>query len=111
MIAKTWSDIQLFREIEAVAPDLPYMAMNLEKDTSTDLVRSMNIRYLGTEVMFSNENSQLCQQAYVEHMHEMGYLVWCNAIVFNPNVIFAAGHNRLGNGMKHGAGLRTWGMI
>lgn len=109
VIAKTWSDIQLFREIEAVAPDLPYMAMNLEKDTSTDLVRSMNIRYLGTEVMFSNENSQLCQQAYVEHMHEMGYLVWCNAIVFNPNVIFAAGHND----EKASLGQRdeTWGWL
>jgi glycerophosphoryl diester phosphodiesterase len=93
VIAKTWSDVRLFQQIEALAPDLPYMAMNREQDTSTELVKSMKIRYLGTEVMFSDESSPLCKQSYVERMHAMGYLVWCNAIVFDPEVVFAAGHN------------------
>ena len=93
VIAKAWSDVRLFQQIEALAPDLPYLAMNREQDTSTELVKSMKIRYLGTEVMFSDENSPLCKQSYVKRVHAMGYLVWCNTIVFDPEVVFAAGHN------------------
>lgn len=93
VIAKTWADEQLFRMVEAYAPELPYMVMMMEEDVSTEMLRNMKLHYLGAEVMFSSEESPLAQREYVEKMHDMGYFVWCNAIVFNPSVAFAAGHS------------------
>lgn len=29
----------------------------------------------------------------MEKMHEMGYYVWCNAIVFDNDIVLAAGHS------------------
>ena len=92
VIAKTWAEEPLFKEVEAVAPDLPYMVMMREKDEYTPMLRKMNLNYLGSEVMFSSESSELATRAYVDSMHVLGLYVWCNAIVFNYKVIFAAGH-------------------
>jgi len=93
VIAKTWADEKLFCVIENFAPDLPYMAMMKEMDIWTEKLKKMNIHYLGAEVMFSSEDSQLAQKEYIEKMHSMGYFVWCNAIVFDNDVVFAAGHS------------------
>lgn len=93
VIAKTWADEKLFHMVEEYAPDLPYMVMMKEEDVWTDKLRKMHLNYLGAEVMFSSENSQLAQSEYVEKMHSMGYFVWCNAIVFDNNIAFAAGHS------------------
>lgn len=93
VIAKTWADETLFKEIEKSASDLPYMAMMREKDRWTEMIEKMKIHYLGSEVMFSTETSQLAQKKYIDSMHSKGYYVWCNAIVFDPKVAFAAGHS------------------
>lgn len=93
VIAKTWADQELFKQVEQYAPDLPYMVMMREKDVWTEYLKDMRLNYLGVEVMFSSEESPLAQKEYVEKMHAMGYYVWCNAIVFDPEVVFAAGHS------------------
>ena len=49
--------------------------------------------YIGPEIVFSSEDSPVAQPSYLERMHEMGLLVWCNAIISTITSNLNAGHN------------------
>lgn len=93
VLVKTSATEEWLRIVEEVAPDLPYMVFARNEDNITELALKRNLRYLGTESLFTHEDAQVAQEEYIEKMHKLGLKVWYNAIVFNYKTIHAAGHN------------------
>lgn len=79
--------------LEEVAPDLPFMP--IVKDMHPlhgDLMRR-NIRYVGAEVLFTEESAEVASPEFIEMMHRDGKLVWVNAIIYNYRRQLSAGHS------------------
>ena len=54
---------------------------------------SRNLRYVGMEVIFSEESSAAADKAFIKRMHDAGKFVWANGIVYNYREVLSAGHN------------------
>ena len=93
VLVKTNPTEEWFKIVEEVAPDLPYMIFMRKDDIFSESLKKRNLRYLGTESLFTQEDAQIAQPEYVEKMHKLGLKVWYNAIVFDYQTVHAAGHN------------------
>lgn len=93
VLVKSAAAEERFRAVEEAAPDLPYIAIVRERDDVTDMLRSRSIRYLGTEVIFSDDASPLATSAYTAAMHDKGLITWVNAIVYDKDTILCGGHS------------------
>ena len=93
VIVKTAADSFWFDQVEAYAPDLPYMPIVSEQDTCCDTLLKRKLRYIGAEVLFTTGQSPTAQADYRDWMHERGLLIWVNAIVYDYRAVLAAGHS------------------
>ncbi len=93
VIIKTANKPQYLDDVEKYAPDIPYMTIASEVDTTYEDITSRNIRYVGIEVLFTKEDAPVASREYIEKMHSEGKIVWVNSIVYNYKAILAAGHN------------------
>ena len=91
-LIKTKPEEACYRMVEELAPDFSYMVFAKEKDTATETLVKRSLRYLGTEALFSTEESEFAAPAYHEKMHRLGLLTWANAIVFDCRTVHSAGH-------------------
>jgi glycerophosphoryl diester phosphodiesterase len=71
---------------------MPYMAI-VKDPKEIEIARSRDLRYVGTEVLFSDDASPLADPAFIKAQHDAGLLVWCNAIVYNYRAVLAGGHS------------------
>ncbi len=92
VIVKTYDNEDAFQRVEQTAPDMPYMVIT-RKDTFSEQLNKRPMRYIGTEVLFKDENDPLASHEYIERMHAMGLKVWVNAIVYNYRTVLAGGHS------------------
>lgn len=92
IIVKTNPEARLFDIIEEYAPEIQYLPIITEDTVHEELMRR-NINYVGAEVLFSTEDSPLCQAPFIERMHADGKLVWVNAIVYYYKTVLAAHHS------------------
>ena len=53
----------------------------------------MNINYVGAELVFSTEESQVAQDDYIRKMQRSGKILWANSLVYDYKVPLTAGHN------------------
>ena len=93
VLVKTEAREELFRQVEELAPDLPYMVFARREDTVSEMLRKRFPNYRGTEAIFPDETCGVAQPEYTERMHRLGLQVWVNAIVFDCRRVLAAGHN------------------
>lgn len=93
VIIKTEPKEEYLNDIEKYASDLPYMTIIREKDDLTEKIQTRNINYIGAEVLFTTEEAEVCQLDYIQKMHEAGYIVWANSIVYNYLDVLSAYHN------------------
>ena len=84
---------QYLDAVEEYAPDLACMPIVSGENTVHDELNARNINYIGTEVLFSEEEMPVASKEYVDMMHGEGKLVWANAIVYNYKAVLAAWHN------------------
>lgn len=78
--------------VEKYASEYMFMAMVRANDTVTPLIEKRNINYIGTEVLFDKESDPVISDAYIRSMHEKGYLVWANSIVYDERAVISAFH-------------------
>ena len=52
-----------------------------------------NVNYLGSEVVFDSEDAPVAGREYIERMHRMGKLIWCNGILYDYREPLSAGHS------------------
>ncbi len=91
VIVKTPVEETYFEQVETFAPDLMYMPLTRHTDTVTELFSHRNIHYIGVEALFDRLNDEVATKSYIHRMHEQGYLVWANAIVYNEKDVISAG--------------------
>ena len=92
VIIKTSNKSKYLDDVEKYAPDLAYMAIVKEEDTTYEEIKKRNINYVGVEVVFEKETAPVAQKEYIDFMHKEGKLIWANAIVYNFKDVLAAGH-------------------
>ena len=63
---------EVLKTVEEVAPDYMFMPIYMETDTDSEMIESMNINYMGAELVFSTENAPVIQPEYIEAMHKKG---------------------------------------
>ncbi len=92
VIVKTPPEQRHFDAVERLAPDLMYMTVVSEKDDFSQELLKRNINYIGAEVLFSSDDSQVVSDEYIGYMHNNGLLLWGNSIVYNERANISAGH-------------------
>ena len=93
VIIKTFPNEEDISYVEKYAPELPYMPIITDDNDFFELIKRRNLRCIGAEVNFNNENCCVASERFIDVMHENGKLVWANAIVYNYKDILAAGHS------------------
>lgn len=83
---------ELLDIVEEFCADIPYMAI-IRDERELEALRGRRLRFVGTEVLFSNDSSPLASRQFIEQSHARGELVWCNAIVYNYKSVIAGGHS------------------
>ncbi len=79
--------------LEEVAPDLPFMPIVKDAHPLHEELMRRNIRYVGAEVLFTEESAEVASPEFIERMHRDGKLVWVNAIIYNYRRQLSAGHS------------------
>lgn len=93
IIAKTSPKPELFDIIEEYGHGIQYLPI-LKKDEGVhEELMHRNIRYVGAEVVFADENSYIASREFIDKLHGDGKLVWANAILYNYKVPLAGGHS------------------
>jgi glycerophosphoryl diester phosphodiesterase len=78
--------------LEQVAPDIPYLPFIWSEDDCTQDLLKRNIRLIGVEAHFGDNDSEVASAEYLDKMHRQNLIVWANAIVFNYKTVESAGH-------------------
>ena len=93
IVVKTPPSEPLFNIIESYAPDIAYLAVIDRDDGLHDMLKNKNINYIGTEILFADEQSELCSDKYIQKMHADGKVIWVNSIVYDYNEQLTARHS------------------
>ena len=56
-----------------------------------EMLMKRKLRYVGAEVVFTDENDGVGSKEYIEKLHTDGKIVWANAIVYDYKVQLAWG--------------------
>ena len=79
--------------IENLAPDMMFMPIIKEKDTVTEMLENRNINFVGAELVFKKDDSELVSEAYIRSHKEKGRLLWCNPLVYYYKSQLTSRHN------------------
>ena len=93
VIVKSAASDKVFKVLEEIAPHLQYMPIVYEENTVHELLKSKNLNYIGTEVVFTNDKNPVASEEYIDMMHKDNKLVWVNAIIYNYRTQLSAGHS------------------
>jgi glycerophosphoryl diester phosphodiesterase len=93
IVVKTAPSERLFDIIESYAPEIAYLPIIKKDEGLHEMLKGRNINYIGAEVLFDNESSELCSDEYITKMHADGKLVWVNSIIYDCRAQLAARHS------------------
>ena len=93
IVVKTSPSEKLLNIIESYAPEIAYLPIINKDNGLHEMLKSRNINYIGAEVLFDNENSELCSDEYIAKMHADGKLVWVNSIIYDCRAQLSARHS------------------
>jgi len=86
-------NIEVYDMTEELAPDIPFLAVSYEVDTAMDVCKNRNSNYVGSEVVFANEDVPVTSEEYIESMHKNRKVIWVNSLLFNLKRPLVAGHD------------------
>lgn len=92
ILVKTSVKASYLKIIEEFCPDIQYMAI-AKTPEEIEFAKSHKLRYVGTEVLFSDDSSPFADPEFIEKEHQNGMLVWCNSIVYNHKKVLSANHS------------------
>lgn len=93
ILLKTAPDPAMLTAVETFASNYMYMPIYMEKDTATEAIEQMNIRFVGAELVFATEEAPVAQPDYIQAMRDKGLVLWGNGVLYNERVPLAAGHS------------------
>ena len=83
---------ELLDVVEEHCADMQFMAV-ISKAEELELLRGRKLRFVGSEVIFSDDSAEVASRAFIDASHARGELVWCNSIVYNYRSVISGGHN------------------
>ena len=92
-LVKSKPSEKVFRLLEEMAPDLPFMPIVQDSHNCHSELLKRNINYVGVEAVFSDDSSHLASEEFIEKMHNDDILVWVNSIIFSYKKQLAGGHS------------------
>ena len=79
--------------IEKYAPDMQFLAIISNPETSChEELKKRNINYVGVEVLFGSDSHPLVSNDYITKMHDEGFVVWGNSIVYDYRANISGEH-------------------
>ena len=93
IVVKTSPSEQMLDLMEEVFPEIAYLPIIKADNGLHDALMKRNIHYVGAEVLFTDEESEVGCEAYIEKLHRDGKLVWANSIIYDHRAQLVAGHN------------------
>ena len=78
--------------IESLAPDIQYMPLVTKDDGVDDLMKTLNVNYIGCELLFASEDDDTASYGLRERLHREGRLCFVNAEVYDYRAVLTAGH-------------------
>ena len=93
ILVKSLNKPEYLDAVEQYAPDLYYMSIVRDTDTTYEEMKSRNINFVGTEVLFDREDAPVASKEYIDMLHKDGKIVWVNALVYSYRTVLAAYHN------------------
>ncbi len=79
--------------VETYAPDIQFLPVISKTGDTHEMLKSRNINYIGTELLFKTEEDDTASEAYRELLRKDGKLCWVNAIVYDYRAVLSAGHS------------------
>lgn len=92
ILLKTTAKKEYLEAVEQYAPDVMFMPIYNHTEDMTPVIESMNINFVGAELVFKDEQQQVIQPEYIAKMRDKGMILWGNAIVFSDKTPLSAGH-------------------
>lgn len=92
ILMKAPAKLKFAQMMEELAPKMMFMPILKQKDVFSEQLEKMNINFVGSELVFADENSPLIQDEYLELQHKKGRLLWANAILYSYKAQLSAGH-------------------
>ena len=86
-------DTRVYDMTEALAPDIAFLAVSYETDHALEICKSHNIHYVGSEVVFREDNAPVTEDSYIARMHRNGKVLWVNPIRFSLTRPLTGGHD------------------
>ena len=93
IVVKTSPSEKMLDLMEEVFPEIAYLPIIKADGGLHDALMKRNIHYVGAEVLFTDEESEVGCEAYIEKLHRDGRLVWVNSIIYDHRAQLAAGHS------------------
>lgn len=107
ILVKSSVSEKVLKVLEDLAPELPFMPIVEEHHPMHEDLLKRNIHYVGVEVLFEKEDSELASEEFINRMHRDGKLVWVNSIIYNYRAQLSGGHSddsALCDSMEYGWG-------
>ena len=92
VIVKTPNKPEYIDNVKKYASDLAYMAVVKQQDRISDYILDCGLNYIGVEALFSSDEDEIVSDAYIQKMHDLGLILFGNAIVYDESKIISAGH-------------------
>lgn len=93
IVVKSKLNGDVLEVLEQVSPELAFMPIVSEEHPLHEELKRRSINYVGVEVLFRHEDSELASERFIERMHRDNILVWVNSIVYDYNAVLAGGHS------------------
>lgn len=93
ILVKSAVSDKVLAALEETAPELQFMPIVKNVHESHERLMNSNVNYIGAEVVFNSEDTQVASDEFIEMMHKDGKLVWVNAIIYNFKEQLSAGHS------------------
>lgn len=92
LVKSSLSD-HVIRVLEELSPELPFMPIVRETHPMHQILLNKHINYVGAEVLFRSDDSEVCCPTFLDQMHRDNKLVWVNSIIYNYKEQLSAGHS------------------
>ncbi len=93
MLVKSSMSPKVIRVLEEIAPELPFMPIVRERHPSHESLLKRDVNYVGVEVLFQKDNSELASDEFISCMHRDNTLVWVNSIIYDYKEQLAGEHS------------------
>ena len=94
VLVKSQLNEEVIRVLEEVGPEIPFMPVVYEEvPAQLAELKGRNINYVGVEVVFAREDSELCSEQFLNKLRADGKLTWVNSLIYNTKKQLSGGHS------------------